>query len=156
MYSHILNIKMRCNLASATPETYEFKIAVFKNFQPQELHGFLKNSKKANYGTGNNTVAGHINYLHTMICGEALREFKRIMIPNNRKTNAHPKHIQEGFLGYFSWLMPFKSRRWQCITRQGNLSSSPWKGLIHDWLNWITTCPYSLDCTTWRKCKKRS
>ena len=99
--SHILKVKTRRNLASATLETYRFKMAVFKKVQPEELLGFLKNFKKAIDGTGTTTVAGWINHLHTMLRGGKLQEFDELASNNNGTTNTHLKQIQEDLLGYF-------------------------------------------------------
>ena len=46
-------------------------------------------------------VAGHINYLHTMLSGEALQTFYELYSQNNGTTNAHLKEIQESLLVYF-------------------------------------------------------
>ena len=64
---------MRQILAPAASKTYKFKMTVFENVRPEELPGFLKNFK--NFIDGNRTtiVSGRINYLRTLVCGEALR-----------------------------------------------------------------------------------
>ena len=52
---------MRKNLASAAYKNYEFKMAVFKNGQPEELIRLLKNFKKAIDRTGTTTLSGWVN-----------------------------------------------------------------------------------------------
>ena len=43
--SNIIKIKMRRNPASDVSETYELKIAMFNNDQPEEFLGLMKNFK---------------------------------------------------------------------------------------------------------------
>ena len=71
-------------------------MAVFENGQPEELLGFLKNFRKAIDGTGTTAVARRINYLRTILCGEALWEFDGLTSQNNGTTNAYLKEIQQG------------------------------------------------------------
>ena len=61
----------------------------------------LKNLNTAVDGTGTVTVAGKINYLCKILCGETLQEFKKLTSYNSGVKNARLKHIQEGLLGYF-------------------------------------------------------
>ena len=58
----------------------------------------MKNFKKEVDRTGDNLAAGNINYLRTILCGEALREFDELVIQNTGTSNAHLKFIQEGLL----------------------------------------------------------
>ena len=37
-------------------ETYKFKMNVFENIQPEELHGFLKNFERSIDSTGTTTI----------------------------------------------------------------------------------------------------
>ena len=46
-------MEIRLNPASATSETYNFKMAVFERCQPEELPAFLNNFKKSIDGTAN-------------------------------------------------------------------------------------------------------
>ena len=82
-------------------ETYEFMMATFEHIQPEELLMLLNNLKTAVDGTGTVTVAGKINYLCKILCGEALQEFNELTSHNSGMENSHLKHIQEGLLGYF-------------------------------------------------------
>ena len=47
------------------------------------------------------SVSLKINYLRPLLNGGDLREFDELSGQNNGTTNAHPKNIMEGLLGYF-------------------------------------------------------
>ena len=72
----------------------------FKNGQPEEFLALLNNFKIVIDGTGTTSVKGRINYLHRMLRAEALIKFDELTSQNCGTTNAHPKHITEGLLGY--------------------------------------------------------
>ena len=93
---------MRQKLYSSTSETYKLKMTTFENEQPEDFLMLMNNFKTAIEGTGTISVAGRINYLHTMLRGEALKEFDKFVSQNNGTTNAHLNHIQEVLLGYFT------------------------------------------------------
>ena len=78
----------------------KFKMAVFKNIQPEELLGFFKNFNKDINGTVTTNIASRINYLRMMLCGEALQDFSDIASQNNRTTNENLKNIQQVLLSY--------------------------------------------------------
>ena len=61
----------------------------------------MNNFNTAIDGAGTTSVAGQINFLCTMLRGEALREFDELANQNSGTTRAHLKVIQEGLLGYF-------------------------------------------------------
>ena len=55
----------------------------------------MKNFKIVVDGTGTKTAAGKINYLHTLLRGEALREFDELASQNAGTNNTYLKFIQE-------------------------------------------------------------
>ena len=67
--SHIIKVKTRHNTASTASKTKIFKMSIFKNGQPEDLLGFLKNFKKAIDGTGTMAVVYGTNYLYTLLWG---------------------------------------------------------------------------------------
>ena len=69
----IININMRRDHTSATFETYNLKMDMFKNRNSEELLNTAENFKTKIDGTGNTTAAGIINYLRTILHVEALR-----------------------------------------------------------------------------------
>ena len=56
-----------------------------------------------------------INYLHAMLCQQALKEIKELEIQNNVTENFHFNQIQEGLLRYFSLINAlFNKNRAMC------------------------------------------
>ena len=94
-------MKMRRNPSDVAPETYKLKIVTFEHGQPEEFIQLIKNFKRAVYGTETTTAANKINYLHTLLSGEALRELDKLASQNAGTNNTHLKFIQEGLLGVF-------------------------------------------------------
>ena len=94
----IIKINMRQYPTSATSETYELKIAVFKNGKPEDLFTTMKNFKTEICRTGTTTATIRINYLHIMLCGEGLREFDELASQVTGTTNAHMNFIKEDLL----------------------------------------------------------
>ena len=86
--------------ASATSETYELKVQTFKNGKPEESHQIMKDFKTGIDGTGTNSASGEIQFLCTLFCGEALREFDFITNQVGNTTNLHLRQIKEGLLRY--------------------------------------------------------
>ena len=78
----IINIKMRQNPSDVASEIYELKIVTFKHVQPEEFLQLMKNSKREFDSTVNITTAGKINYLRTILRGEALRDFDELASQN--------------------------------------------------------------------------
>ena len=64
---------MRQDPESATSETYKLKVPTFKNSKPEEFLQMMKDFKTATYGTGTTFASGKINFLLSMLRGEALR-----------------------------------------------------------------------------------
>ena len=64
---------MRNNTVSAGSETYKFKMTIFNNGIPEELLQFMMKVKKDIEVTGTMKVARRINFLRTILLGEALR-----------------------------------------------------------------------------------
>ena len=50
--------------------------------------------KNGTDGTGTTSTPGKIQFLRTILCGEALRQFEVITIQVGSKTNGHLKHIK--------------------------------------------------------------
>ena len=67
----IINIKMRRNPSDASSEMYELKIVTFDHKQPEELLQLVKNFKREVDETGTTTESEKINYLLTLLRGEA-------------------------------------------------------------------------------------
>ena len=76
--THIIKIKIRRNPTSAASETYNVNMNTFDDGQPEKFLSLLKNFKIAIDGTRTTTPSGRINYLRTMLRGQALREFDKL------------------------------------------------------------------------------
>ena len=63
---------------------------------------------------GTKTVAERINYVHTLLHGEALREFDELSSQNTGTKNAHPRSIQETLIGIFFQLTLHPRIRYPC------------------------------------------
>ena len=61
----------------------------------------MKDFKTATDGTGTTSATGKIQFLYTMLGGEALREFDVLEIQVGSTTNGHLKSIKESLIGYF-------------------------------------------------------
>ena len=60
----------------------------------------MKYFKTATDGTETTSTTRKIQFLLTMLCGEALREFDVLKSKFGSTTNVHIKLIKEGLLGY--------------------------------------------------------
>ena len=68
----IFKINMHRNPASAMFNTYELKISMFNTCKPEEFLVLMKNFKAAIDGKLTTSAPGIINYLCTILRGEAL------------------------------------------------------------------------------------
>ena len=93
---------MRRNASDVDSETYKLKIVTLDHGQPEKFLQLIMNLKRAVDRTGAKTSAGKINYLRTLLSGEALQEFDKLAIQNTGMNNVHLKLIQEGLLILFS------------------------------------------------------
>ena len=100
--SNTIKVKIWRNPSTAMSETYNINMYTFKYVQPEEFLTLLKNFIIAIDGTGTTSWPGRINYICTILCGEARIEFNELASQNSGTKNAHLKHITEGLLGYFS------------------------------------------------------
>ena len=63
------------NPTTATSGTYNINMSTLEYSQPEEFLALLNNFRITIDETGTMSPPGQINYLHTMLCGEDLREF---------------------------------------------------------------------------------
>ena len=75
---YTLKVKMKRKSIPSASETYNMNISMFNDGQPDEFLALLNNFKIEIDGTGTTSPPGRINYLLTMLCGQALREFDEI------------------------------------------------------------------------------
>ena len=96
--THIIKVKMRRNPSSAASEKYNVNMNTFNDGQPEEFLSLLINFNTTTDGTGSTTPSCHINYLHTILRGQALRELDELQSQYGGATNKHLKLIKEGLL----------------------------------------------------------
>ena len=77
--------------ASDASKTYKLKVQTFENDKPEEFLQMMKDFKTGIDGTGTTSAPGKIEFLRTMLCGEALREFDVIESQVVSTTNGHLK-----------------------------------------------------------------
>ena len=71
----LINIKLRRDPGSQKLDLYEFKMSLFDNVNPEEFLLFVNNFNTA-LGSSRTLQAGvNIQYLHTLVSGEALQQF---------------------------------------------------------------------------------
>ena len=75
--THIIKVKIRINPSSAASETYKVNMDTFNDCQPEEFLSLLRNFKIVTDGTGTTSPSGQINYLCTMLRGQAFKEFEK-------------------------------------------------------------------------------
>ena len=85
----------------AISERYNINISIFKDGHPEEFLTLLKNFIIAIDGTGTTSWPGRINYICTILCGEARIEFNELASQNSGMKNSHLKHSTEVLLWYF-------------------------------------------------------
>ena len=111
----------------AASDMNELKMATFKDGQPEEFLALLNNLKITINGTGNTPVEVQMNYLCTMLCEEALREFEELSSQNNGTKIAHLKHITEVLLGYFSRINALSKQKCAMLRVMCKLRDLPFK-----------------------------
>ena len=99
---NIIKIKMLQDPAPATSETYKLKFQTFENGKPEEFLQIMKELDTTTDGKGTTPATGKIKFLHTMLQGEALREFDVIASQVGSTTNGHLKLIKECLISYFA------------------------------------------------------
>ena len=86
---------------SSTPDTYEYKITVFKYRPYDEFLCFSKKYFSNQEGEGNMKISWWINYLWFLLHVEALRDFDITETEKNVTTYAHLVEILQGLGKYF-------------------------------------------------------
>ena len=101
---------MRWDPSSATYKTNKLKTAKFENIKPEEFLRIIKNFNTVIEGTVIITATRKSNYLHTLLHGESLREFYKLVSYVTGPTKAHLIFIKEGLLGIVFKPMPLSIR----------------------------------------------
>ena len=65
-------------------DMYEFKMALFKNGNPEEFLPFVKKFKMTNETSGMLAAKAKLWYLRTILCGKVLTQIRNF-VPSNRK-----------------------------------------------------------------------
>ena len=108
--------------SDADSEACELKIVTFEIGQPEEFLHLMNNFKRSVDRTGTTTAVGKINYVHTLLRGEALRYFDKLASQNAGTNSSRLNFVQEGLLGYFFRLTPFPIKIARCAAQCVNLN----------------------------------
>ena len=94
------------------------------------------------------SVKGQTNNLHTLLHGEALREFDKLASQNSGRTSARLKFIQEGLFGYLPSINSLsKQKRIMCraILKPQYLPFKRFPARLTEMKNYLTVFPTSSD-----------
>ena len=72
---YCVQIKLRRDMMSQNSDLYENKMALFDNGDPEEFLLFIRNFNMFLKKSGKLTARANIQYLCTLVCGKALRQF---------------------------------------------------------------------------------
>ena len=73
---YYLKLKLRIYPTSSTPELYEFIMSLFDHGKPEEFLLFVENFQMSLAAMGTLETEAGVQYLHTIACGEVLRQFE--------------------------------------------------------------------------------
>ena len=88
-----MKIKLRRNSISEKSDMYEFKMDLFDNVKPEELLLFVQNFKMTIAASVMLAANAKIQYLHTLISGEALHKFDTFYIKNGSMNVTHSNQV---------------------------------------------------------------
>ena len=80
---------------------YEFKMALFKNGNPEEFLPFVKNLKMTNERSGMLAAKAKLWYLRTILCGKVLRKFETLCLQIGSTTMMYLNQAILGLGKYF-------------------------------------------------------
>ena len=72
---YFVNLKLCRDPTYNTSNLYEFRMSLFDNGHPEEFLLFVRNFNTTLAATGTLDMGANIQYLCTLVCGEALRQF---------------------------------------------------------------------------------
>ena len=70
-----IKLKLRRYTMSSMPDIYDFIISLFDHVEPEEFLLFVRNFQMTLAATGTLEPAAKVQYLHTLVRGEALCQF---------------------------------------------------------------------------------
>ena len=74
-WMNIFQTKLRRDPMTETSELYELKMAFFDNIKPEQFLLFINNSNMTIEASGTFKSGANIQYLPTLVRGDALRQF---------------------------------------------------------------------------------
>ena len=98
---YYVRIKLRRFPTSQKSDMYEFRISLFENGEPEQFLLFQKKYKMMLDASGTLIADVKIQYLQTLLCGEALHEFDTLCVQIENTTTTHLNWILLGFGAYF-------------------------------------------------------
>ena len=70
-----VKLKLRRYSTSSTSDLYELKMSLFDHVDPEKFLLIIRNSNMNLVATGTLDMDAKIQYLRTLVCGKALRQF---------------------------------------------------------------------------------
>ena len=95
-------------------------MALFENGDPEEFLLFVRNFQMTLKASGTLTASAKIQYIHTLLRGEALRQLEAFSIDMGSTTTTHLNQIILSLGTYFSLLMHIQSKSAQCAAEKGS------------------------------------
>ena len=101
LHKDIVKLKLRRYPTSSTLDPYKFKMSLFKNVKPEELSLFVRNFNITLAASGALEAGAKIQYLRTIVRGEALRQFDSFSADVEGTENLNVDEIIKGLAQYF-------------------------------------------------------
>ena len=105
-----------------TPEKldiYELKMALFENNEPEEFLLFVRNFQMTLEDSGGIATRAKIQYLCTLLRGEALHQLDMLSVEVGITTTRHSNCIILGLGMYFPLSIRCQSKNAQCVAEGG-------------------------------------
>ena len=98
---YFVKLKLRIYPTSPTSDLYEFKISLFDNGKPEEFLFFVRNFNMTLLASGTLEAGAKYQYLRTLVCGEALRQFDSLSADIEGTETLNTDYIIRGLAQYF-------------------------------------------------------
>ena len=102
----VVKMKLRRDPKYSTSDLYEFKMTLFDHGGPEEFLLFIHNFNMTLAETGTLETNTNIQYLRTLVCGEALSQFDSFYADVESTGNLNVEYIVKGLASYFTPVNP--------------------------------------------------
>ena len=111
-----VKIKFYRDPTSEKLDLYEFKTALFDNSNPEEFLLFVRNFQITLKASGSHTTSAKIQYLLTLLHGEAIRQIDTLCVEVGSTNTTHLNRIILGLCTYF-FLINMLSKQKRAMSR---------------------------------------